>query len=254
MAEQPNFNDPYNFSDVYLRNVAVGFWAFLKNKLTWKNHSQEHGTYDVILPVNYALMGDERYVLDAFFDDVPDKRVNMNTDQVPRAVMSITNWEVLNEDFSNPNVWHNVLVLSDSVEADEEEEELIQIASQIKWVPLKLTIQVDVLIDNELDVFKAWQCMMKVFFMYKYFNYTFDRMPLTANFNFIGSNDNPIAREADYGTAKELLKSTYNFEVNTYFPIVDPTSKLFANDVHRWDVGINQFGANPNLPGMNGVQ
>jgi hypothetical protein len=35
-----------------------------------------------------ALTGSNRFIMDAFYDDIPDTKVNMNTDTIPRGVLT----------------------------------------------------------------------------------------------------------------------------------------------------------------------
>lgn len=232
MSNQPEHIYKMNYDNIFLRCAIVGFLGFMRNRFTWYNESEEQGKYEVKLPIHYSLTGDHRYIVDAFLDDMPDTRVNMNTDSIPRGVVTLTNWAVKPDEFTNPNIWLNV--------KKEIDDELVQVAAQVKSVPVKLTFQLDVITNSEIDVFKAWQIYMEGLWMYKYFTFDYRRFPINAVFNFVGDMDNPIAREYNFGTSKELIKSTYNFEVNTFFPIFDENNEQYANNVSNWITNIWQ--------------
>lgn len=232
MSNQNTHIDKNNFDDLYLRCVIVGFLGFLKNRFSWKYVSEEHGEYEVKLPIHYCLTGDNRYIMDAFFDDVPDKRVNMNTDQIPRAEIELTSWSIKSDEFTNPNIWLNI--------NKEIDEELVQVAAQVKSVPIKLTFDMNLVTNNEADVFRCWQIYMKTMWMYKYFNFDYSRLPINAVFNFVGDVTNPIARDFTFGQTTGLIKSTYTFEINTFFPIFDTPNEIYANKIVNWVTNIWQ--------------
>lgn len=230
MSNNITYLDKTNYNDIYLRNVITGFLGFLRERFKWKN-TTEDGSYDVILPINYSLTGDNRYTMDAFYDDVPDKRVNMNTDSIPRGIISLKSWAIKADEFTNPNIWYNY-----NVEIDDE---LQQRVAQMKAVPIKLTFTLDTLIDNEIDVFKAWETYMTNLWIYKYFTYTYKNIPLNAVFNFNGDTENQIIREYAFGD-HNVLKTTYDFEVHTFFPIFDNDNSVLANSQVQWILQIWQ--------------
>lgn len=235
MVNNENFLDKTNYSDVYLRNVIVGFLGFLKNRFKWTNVG-ENGPFEVVLPFHYSLTGDNRYIMDAFYDDVPDKRVNMNTDQIPRGMITLKSWAIKSDEFTNPNIWLNVNKEFDG--------ELKQIVTQTKAVPIKLTFTLETVLDNEIDVFKCWQTYMDNMWIYRYFTFDYAKIPINAVFNFVADTENPIAREYKFGEAGAALKSVYTFDVHTFYPIFDIENKLFANSQVQWIMQIWQ-GSTP---------
>jgi hypothetical protein len=235
MVNNENFLDRTNFSDVFLRQVIVGFLGFLKDRFRWTNIG-ENGPYDVVLPVHYSLTGDNRYIMDAFYDDVPGMRVNMNTDSVPRAMITLKSWEVKTDEFTNPNVWINVNREIDG--------ELRQIVTQTKAVPIKLSFSLDTLLDNEIDVFKCWQTYMDNMWIYRYFTYDFAKVPINAVFNFIADTENSIVRDYKFGDLN-VIKTTHNFDIHTFYPIFDLNHAFNANNAVQW---ILQIWQNPNQP------
>lgn len=221
-----------NFSDIFLRDVIVGFLGFLRNKIKLTYQSEENGEYVEIVPIYYSLTGDQRFIMDSFYDDIPGKRVNMNTDVIPRGVLDAKTWSPKPEEFTNPNIWMNI--------TEEVDEELIQNYAQSKSVPMKISVELVFVVDNENEVFKLWQTMMECFYMYRYFNYTYKRFPLKAYFNFTGDAENVIAREYQFGTGVKPYKMVYNIEIHTHFPILDNTTKILTNKTANWDLTIHQ--------------
>lgn len=209
---EKKFTNRKNYDDVYLRTVIVGFLGFLRSKFNYTTESEENGLKKINVPIYYSLTGQKRYILDAFYDDVPVMRVNSNTDQIPRAVIKLDSWNVKNQEFSNPNVWVDV--------TKELGEEIIEFATQLKAVPIKLNFTLEIILDNEIDIFKVWESYMKTIWIYKYFKFSYHRIPIQAVFNFIGDTDNNFVRDSNFGD-KDQIKTTYQFEVHTFFPLFD---------------------------------
>jgi len=206
------FIEKNNYDEVYLRNVIVGFLGFLKGKFNFITRSDENGNKKINVPVYYSFTGQNRYILDAFYDDIPDKRIQSNTDQIPRATIKIDSWNVKNEEFTNPNVWVDV--------TKEIDDEILEFSTQLKAVPIKLNFTLEIVLDNEIDIFKIWESYMKTIWIYKYFNFSYHRIPIQAVFNFIGDTDNQFARDYTFEDTN-VLKNEYKFEVHTYFPLFD---------------------------------
>lgn len=231
MVNNENFLDKTNYSNVYLRQVIVGFLGFLRNKFQWENIT-ESGKVEVILPMLYSLTGDNRYIMDAFYDDIVGERVNMNTDQIPRGVITLKSWAIKNDEFTNPNIWLNF-------NKENEDGELQQYVAQTKAVPIKLTFTLDTIVDNEIDIFKAWQTYMDNMWIYKYFVFDYANIPINAVFNFVADTDNNIVREFKFGDIN-AYKTTYTFDIHTFYPIFDKRESILANNTVEWILQIWQ--------------
>lgn len=218
------FIDKKNYDEVFLRNVIVGFLGFLKDKFNYTQYSEEHGMKKVNVPVGYSLTGQKRYILDAFYDDVPNLRINCNTDSIPAAYIKLNSWNIKNEEFTNPNVWVDV--------TKELGEDIIEFATQLKAVPIKLNFSLELVIDNEIDVFKVWESYMRTIWIYKYFNFSYHRIPIQAVFNFVGDTDNQFVRDSTFGESNEMVKVEYPFEVHTFFPLFD----INRNDITEFNI------------------
>jgi hypothetical protein len=243
MTNNQTHLDKNNFDNIFLRNVILGFRGFLHDRFKWTNVSED-GPYEVKIPIFYSMLGDTRYVMDAFYDDIPDKRVNMNTDQIPRGVITLNSWAVKMDEFTNPNTWLNVNVMND-------DDELQQIVTQTKGVPVKLSFTLDTIFDNEIDVFKMWQTYMDNMWIYKYFVFDFKRIPINAVFNFTADTQQTKVREASFGDV-DLLKISFEFEIHTFYPIFDYNNKFNANDTSNFIIDIWQNNQNTNLNPSSG--
>lgn len=224
MINYQEFLDKPNYRDIWLRDVLVGFLAFVNNKITWVNHFEDE---DIIVKVPFyaSLAGDKQFNLDSFKDDMSIDRVEMNVDTVPRGSVFFQNWAFKPDEFSNPNAW-----ISQQLELDDE---LIEISTQCKMMPIKINAHVDLIVDSEIDVMKAWQSMMYAFFIYKFFTYTHKRLPINAVFNVPTDMENPIVREQVFGT-KDNKVIPLDFEIHTVFPILDYKNSVRSNMSVEW--------------------
>ena len=220
MVNGENFEEKTNFDNrVFLRCAIKGMLGFLNGKFSWVNEF-DSGPITVNVPFYHSLTGDNRFIMDSFYDDIPGKRVNMNTDVIPRGILTLKNWAVKQDEFTNPNVWlnHNI----------ESGEDLTQIVAQVKAVPIKLGFTIDVIVDSEIDLFKAWQTFMDNMWIYRYFVYDYNRVPINAVFNFAADTENSIIREFKFGDLN-LIKLTYNLDIHTFYPIFDFKNGFEAN-------------------------
>ena len=73
-------NKIFNYDNVFLRIVGVSLCRTMTKSVGWINRFDDGGKIRVVVPFYLALVGDEKFVLDAFRDDIPDARVDLNTD------------------------------------------------------------------------------------------------------------------------------------------------------------------------------
>lgn len=226
MIPHQTHNDLTNWSDsIFLRQVIIGILAYFQGRIGWINRF-ETGPETVIVPFYYPLAGQNRWVLDAFKDDIPDVRVDSNTDKTPRGTITLKNWQFKMDEIANPNVWIN-----NQVELDTELAEKI---SQVRSMPVKLQFEVEIMVDTEIDQFKAWQSMATVLSMYRYFTFDFKRLPLRAQLMFPTDFDNVIPRDFINLGDVNRYKIQYQFDVHTHFPIFDRLTEYPTNRGVEW--------------------
>ncbi len=228
MINNDAFLDRTNYNEVWLRCVLVGFLAYLKNRINWVNEF-DSGPVVVNVPFHASLSGSGKFILNSFKDDMSIDRVEMNTDQIPRGAVHLTDWSIKMEEFSNPNVYINKQI----VDADEE---LKEIVAQVKVLPIKIGVHVDLIVDSEIDVMKAWQSMVTSLFMYKYFTYAYQRLPINANFFFPTDMTSPVVREKTFGdkSGQANLIIPIEFQIDTVLPIFDYENQQSANKQVEW--------------------
>lgn len=226
MIPNQNHNDPTNWHrNVFLRQVIIGILGYFQGRIGWINDF-ESGPVPVLVPFHYPLTGQNRWILDTFKDDIPDIRVDSNTDKTPRGTITLKNWQFKMDELANPNVWINNQV--------ELTHELKEVISQVRSMPVKLGFDVEIIVDTEIDQFKAWQSMATVLSLYRYFSFSYKRLPLRAQLMFPQDFENVIPREYTNMGDVNRYKVQYQFEVHTHFPIFDTLTEYSANRGVEW--------------------
>ena len=97
------FNQSFNYDDVFVRDVTITLVREFYRRVRWTNKFQDEERL-VTVPFQYANIGDERLLMDAFLDDVTGEKLELNYDAIPRGVITLNNWSIKQNEYSNPNV------------------------------------------------------------------------------------------------------------------------------------------------------
>jgi len=203
-------NEKKNFDDVYFRDLTVCLLANLENKIKWTNVF-ESGPKDVDCKIYYSLTGGEDYLMDSFSDDIvsSERKVELNTDIYPRGNVTLTGMRVRGEEFSNPNVWLRMVV--------ENQEEIKNVLGKVRALPISATYELNILVNSEIDIFKASQSIMNTLWMYKYMYFEHNFMNIDAVLIVPDDQQIEISREHDLSSTDEK-KISIQFEVQSYYP------------------------------------
>jgi hypothetical protein len=212
MATQKQFEQTHNADDVFLRVVTAALIKHLTGRFKWVNRFS-HGDVDVSVPFYFSLTGDQQFILDAFTDDVAWKRVQLNTDEIPRGIVSPKSFAAVTAQFSNPNV----PVLLNRNNKDNIPERVVV---PIRPIPTKITYECKIQLESEVDVFKCWEQLMTMSWVYRYFTYEFSNMPIQAVVSLPENFEDVRLRESDFKT-NGRVDMAFDLEVVTYYPAVD---------------------------------
>jgi hypothetical protein len=201
----------YNFEDVFFRDLTVCTLAMLEERLGWVNKFHDENV-QVDIPVYYSLSGNNNdYLLDSFVDDVvgDERRLDMNTDQIPRAHCTLKSWRLKGDEFANPNVWLRQVV--------EDEEEIRKVLTKVRAIPIEATFESSIILASELDTFRASEAIMNalMFFDHMYFEYNF--MYIDAVATFPEENNVEINRQTGMDNV-DRIEMDFTFTVQTYYP------------------------------------
>lgn len=202
----------YNYDDVFFRDLTVCTLAMVEERLGWVNRFSD-GNVDVSIPVYYSLTGkNDDYLLDSFVDDIPGdaRKLELNTDTIPRCHLTLDSWRMKGEEFANPNQYLRMVV--------ENEEEIRKVLTKIRAIPISAKYKGTILLDSELDTFKASESIMNALMFYDHMYFEYNFMYIDAVTTFSEENGVEITREFSMDNNDGLIKMDFSFDVHTYYP------------------------------------
>jgi hypothetical protein len=208
---QNELQNKLNFDNVYFRDLAKSVMGAFQDKIWWVNDFSDEARL-VVVPFYYSMTGDESFLMDAFVDDVPGERVELNTDIIPRAHITITSVTAEFSKIRNPHVW-----MRSDLEADEE---IYSIYSKVKAIPMSTTFDVELRLDSEIDVWKCYSKILDVFSLYKYMDFQHRGIYIEAVFALPEGKEISMPREQDLGS-DSTISIKFPVEVKSYYPAID---------------------------------
>lgn len=200
----------FNMDDTFFRDLTVCVLDTLEGQVRWVNRFTS-GDYPVDVPFYYSLTGDERFLLDSFQDDIVSENrfVELNTDLIPRGHITLKGFNILSDEFVNPNVWLRTVV--------ENEKEIRKVLTKIRSIPISVNYDLEILLSSEIDVFKCSQAIMDTLWVYRFMYFEHNFMNIDAVMLLPDSNQIDISREKNLSSDNNI-KLTVSFEVQTYYP------------------------------------
>ena len=201
-------DNTYNFDDQFFRMVCIALAKTLSKGIRWINRFEDK-KMRVIVPFYLSMAGDERFLFDAFVDDIPDNRVELNTDQIPRGVITFTSLTSKADEFASPNQF-----LAKEVKINNEYR---KIYSKTKAIPINMSFDIEIRVATSIDVFRVSEKILKVLFNYMFFNIDYFGMKIEAMLSLPDDKDITIPRE--HGLDTDKIKSVkFPLTVASYYP------------------------------------
>jgi hypothetical protein len=200
----------FNFEDVFFRDLTVCVLDTMEGQINWVNRFSSGDVY-VKVPFYYSLTGDERFLLDSFSDDIVSENrfIELNTDQVPRGHLTMTNFAIRSDEFANPNVWLKMVL--------EDDTEIRKVLSKVRAVPITVSYDLAIILSSEIDIFKCSQAILDTLWLYRFMWFEHNFMNIDAVMLLPDSNTVEINREKNM-TGDNTIKLSISFEVQTYYP------------------------------------
>jgi len=202
-------NEQRNYDDTFFRMVSASLVKTLHTSITWINYFHDQ-KIRVVVPFYLSLPGSEKYLLDAFVDDIVDDRVELNTDQIPRGVVTLNSFSTDTSQFANPNEY-----ILNKREINGEMKSFLQ---KTKAVPVKINYDVDIVLNSEIDVLKCSEKLLNTLFNYMFFNLDYHGLKIDAIFTLPDDKEIEIQRDVSLDSdVKKHIK--FQLTVETYYPI-----------------------------------
>jgi len=200
-----------NYDDTYFRDLTICVLDTLEGQVRWKNNFSS-GDRDVIVPFYYSMTGDERFLFDAFVDDVvsDNRKTELNTDIIPRGHLTFKSFDVRSDEFANPNVWLRTVV--------EDNEEIRNSLIKIRAVPITAKYELKILLASEIDTFKCSQSILDTLWLYRFMYFEYNFMNIDAVMFIPDTNQITIAREGVNLSSEGEISISLDIEVQSYYP------------------------------------
>jgi len=233
--------DKKDFDDQFFRMATIALAKTMNKSIRWINYfepqnDKETGRKRVLVPFYTSLTGDERFNLDTFVDDVVDTRVTMNTDQMQKGVITLTNIASRSDEFANANQY-----LAKKTEINNI---LRKVISKVKAVPVTINYDIEIHLASQNEVDKCSQKIMTFLFNYMFFNIDYYGIKIDAIVTLPDDKTIEIPREITMDSdRKKTIK--FSLEVKSYFPIfrIDTDDLIICDNDNEidWDyIGIPQ--------------
>ena len=221
----------FNFDEVFFRDLTVCVLDTLEGRLNWINRFSS-GNVPVNVPIYYSMTGDDRFLLDSFQDDIvsENRYVELNTDQIPRGHLTLTNFNIRSDEFRNPNVWLRTVV--------EDDVEVKKLLKKVRAIPITVTYDLTIILKNEIDIFKCAQEIMNTLWLYRFMYFEHNYMHIDAVMLMPDSETIQIQREKNL-KSDDTVRLTATIEVQTYYPaFVNSNQEKFRATVSKAQPGI----------------
>jgi len=205
-----HIDEQYNYDDNFVRMATIALAKVLGAKIRWINHWSDGKKIRVLIPFYTSFAGQERFMLDAFVDDTVSTRVELNTDQKQRGVITFKGGSQRDDEFANPNQY-----LSKETKLNDE---FRSIVSRTRAVPISLSYDIQIRLDNEWEVDICYTKILDVLYNYRFFNVNYFGMKIDAFFKLPSDGGIEIPREINLGS-DTTITIKFSLEVHTYYPV-----------------------------------
>jgi hypothetical protein len=244
-----NIDKEYNYDDNFIRMATISLAKVLTTKVRWINRWSDGKKIRVLIPFYTSFAGQERFMLDAFVDDIVGNRAELNADQKQRGVITFKGGSQKDDEFANPNQY-----LAKSTKLNNNFKDII---SRTKAVPVSLNYDIIIKLDNEWEANICYTKLLDVLYNYRFFSISYFGIKIDAFFRLPSETGIEIPRETNLSTDNTITMK-FSLEVVTYYPVFTVLTDDFEvcdNDATiDWNfLGIDRPDANKELLNSDGA-
>lgn len=207
--KQYMIDEEYHYDDNYFRMVTITLARVLNQRVRWINRFEDK-KIRVLLPFYTAMSGQERLVLDAFVDDIADRRVELDTTQKQRGIIIFNGIASIDDEFANP---HQYISKTGKIN-----DELKTIWSRIRAVPIISSYEIKIRLDNEGEIYTCMAKLLDTLHNYYFSSFDYFGQKLDLFFRLPADKNIEIIREQNLGTEVTPTISM-QLDVKTYYPV-----------------------------------
>lgn len=209
VSKQFMIDEEYHYDDNYFRMVTISLARVFHSKVRWINRF-ENKKIRVLIPFYTSIAGQERFLLDAFVDDIPDQRVEMDTTQKQRGIITFNGVTSIDDQFANP---HQYISKTSKIN-----DEIRTIWSRTKAIPITSSYNIKIRLDNEGEIYTCVSKLLDTLFNY-YFS-SFDYFGLKIDLFFKLPADKTIEIIREQNLSSEITPTiNMSLDVETYYPV-----------------------------------
>jgi len=207
--KQYMIDEEYHYDDNYFRMVTITLARVLNSRVRWINRF-ENSKIRVLLPFYTSMAGQERLILDAFVDDIPDKRVELDTTQKQRGIITFNGITSMDDEFANP---HQYISKTGKIN-----NELKTIWSRIRAVPVHSSYEVKIKLDNEGEIYTCMAKLIDTLHNYQFTSFDYFGQKLDLFFKLPADKSIEINREQNLSS--EITPTiSMQLDVQTMYPV-----------------------------------
>lgn len=231
-----HIDENYNYDDNFVRMATIALCKVFGTKIRWINRYSSGKKIRVLLPFYTSFAGQERFMLDAFVDDTASTRVELNTDQKQRGIITFKGGSQRDDEFANPNEY-----LAKETKINNEFKSVV---SRVRAVPISLNYDIQIRLDNEWEIDICYTKVMDVLHNYRFFYISYFGLKIDAFFKLPTDTGIEIPREINI-SSENIITMKFALEVVTYYPVftvqTDDYEICDNDDEIDWNfIGINK--------------
>ena len=206
-----DYNQKYNFEDVFTRNMIISFLAELNKKIYFYNRLDDNSVEKIDVPCLYSITGGERFLRDEFYYDALEQgKAIGDYERLPRCMVSNSGITINSSEQTNK---YNRTKIVRTVR-----NKLRTLYLNVEWIPITLNFECKVLCSNNIELLKLSECIIsKIYKNPNFFKVDYGMFNVDAS--FIVPTDYSHDKPQDFGlNDKKEFSTTFNAEMKTLFP------------------------------------
>lgn len=205
-----SIDNSFNYNNVFFRMLHISLARTLNRRLRWINYFSDDKKC-VVVPMYLSFAGSERFLLDSFLDDVTDERVELNTDQIPRGIITPTSFSTVSGEFANPNIY-----IPKNTKIHNEYKKII---TKVFAIPINVSYDIEIRLDSEVDIYKCSEKVLDLMFNYRFFNMDFFGIKVENALELPDDRQIQLPRDNGIDLTSENIKSiNFSLSVRSYYP------------------------------------
>jgi len=212
----------YNNENIHSRAVIAGLLNILNNHIEYEQVWSNEEIESVKVPWFYNQSGDERFMQDfyTFYGwCLPPRPVDGNFDRIPRGAITYTGSQINAQRITSRFVQGRFLKEIDG--------KLQSYISMLYSIPLSMTYDCEMWIDNHLTALKLEQLIRELFYKTITFYVYYKGMRLGCQVGFPESYT--LTKNIQYSFESDnKIKLNFQLEVEAYQPVFDKTTETLA--------------------------